>query len=477
MRLGYQRKRLRDGSAALPLSREMRQRDAWTRQELEEYQLGRLRALVRHAKTNSPFYREHLDGVDPDRLSGVEQLPTTDKRTMMEDFDRFVTDPGLKLAEIRDHLEGLGRDEYFRGEYRVLSTGGSSGYAGVFAFDRREWRTVLASTMRSGWYAGITPRLPNRIKWASVAAHSPRHATTRVSQSADFGLYKLMRLTVMDPMQQIVVALNEFQPECLTTYPSFGSLLAIEQLEGRLSIVPRVVTVTSEICTEDMAQTIEAAWGVKPFNWYAMCEAINIGISCPDAEGIHLFEDMAVVEVVDENNERVPDGTPGSKLLVTNLYNHTQPLIRYEVSDMLTISPEPCSCGRPFRVVTQLEGRSDEVLRFDAIAAGVVDVHPHHFRDLLGGFQQLKQYQVVQEDGELHLRLVLRVGVDRDAFAVEIREGMTGMLKFHDAVCPSLVLEFADEIERRPEQMGKLQLIKAGRKSRAATGTGPLDPA
>jgi phenylacetate-coenzyme A ligase PaaK-like adenylate-forming protein len=439
----------------------MKQRDTWTRQELKEYQLERLSALVRHAKTNSPFYREHLDGVDLDRLSGIEQLPTTDKRTMMENFDRFVTDPRLKLAEIQDHLEGLTRDEYFRGEYRALSTGGSSGYAGVFVFDRGEWRTVMASTMRSGWYAGITPRLPNRPKWASVAAHSPRHATARVSLSADFGLYKLMRLTVLDPVQQIVAALNEFQPECLMTYPSLGSLLAIEQLEGRLSINPRVITVTSEICTEDMAQKIEAAWGAKPFNWYAMCEAINIGISCPDAKGIHLFEDMAVVEVVDENNERVPDGTPGMKLLVTNLYNHTQPLIRYEVSDMLTISPEPCPCGRPFRVVTQLEGRSDEILRFDAIASGTVEVHPHHFRDLLGGFQQLKQYQVVQEDGELHLRLVLRGEEDRDAFAAEVRASLRGMLDSHGAVCPPLILEFVDAIERRPEQMGKLQLIKA----------------
>jgi phenylacetate-coenzyme A ligase PaaK-like adenylate-forming protein len=263
-------------------------------------------------------------------------------------------------------------------------------------------------------------------------------------------------------MHEIVAALNEFQPECMTIYPSLGSLLAIEQLEGRLSINPRVITVTSEICTQDMAQKIEAAWGVKPFNWYAMCEAINIGISCPDAEGIHLFEDMAVVEVVDENNERVPDGTPGTKLLVTNLYNYTQPLIRYEVSDMITISPEPCPCGRPFRVITQLEGRSDEILSFDAIASGAVEVHPHHFRDLLGGFQQLKQYQVVQEKGELHLRLVLRGSEDRDAFAAEVREKMRLMLESHGAVCPPLTLEFVDAIERRQEQMGKLQLIRAG---------------
>ena len=474
MRLGYEGKRLRDGLAGLSVSKKMKERDTWTRQQLEDYQLEKLRALVRHAKTNSPFYGEYLDAVDPDRLSSVDQLPTVDKRTMMENFDRFVTDPTLKLDEIMGHLEGLDRDEYFHGTYRALSTAGSSGYAGIFVFNRPEWSTVLASTIRSGWYAGITPRLPNRPKWASVGANNPRHATARVALSGDFGLYRVMRRSVLDPMEQLVAALNEFQPECLMSYPSLGSLLAIEQLEGRLSIDPRAVTVTSEVCTDDMAHKMEAAWGVKPFNWYAMCEAINIGISCPDAEGIHLFEDMAIVEVVDENNEPVPDGTPGTKLLVTNLYNHTQPLIRYEVSDMLTLSPEACQCGRPFRLVTQLEGRSDEILRFDATTSGVAEIHPPHFRSLLGGFQQLKQYQVVQEDDGLHLRLVLRGEEDKEAFAAEVRQGMKSMLESQGAVCPELFLEFVDAIERRADQMGKLKLIMPGQRSRATTK--PLKP-
>jgi phenylacetate-coenzyme A ligase PaaK-like adenylate-forming protein len=157
----------------------MEVRDTWTQQDLGDYQLEKLKDLVRNAKTDSPFYREHLEGVGAEQLSTVEQLPTIDKRTMMENFDRFVTDPKLKLAEIQGHLESLDRDEYYRGEYRVLSSSGSSGYAGVFVFNRREWSTIIASAMRSGSYAGITPRLPNRRKWAIVAAHSPRHATAR----------------------------------------------------------------------------------------------------------------------------------------------------------------------------------------------------------------------------------------------------------------------------------------------------------
>jgi len=292
MGLRYQWKRLRDGLESFPIHRHMEARDRWTPQELRSYQLARLKDLVRHAKENSPFYHEHLAGQDPDRILGVEQLPTIDKRTMMENFDRFVTDPDLKLAEIQAHLEGLRRDNYFRGEYRVLSSSGSSGFAGVFVFNRHEWSTIIASAMRAGRYAGITPRMPKRPKWAIVAAHSPRHATARLSQSADFGLYKLSRRTVLEPIDEIVAALNEFQPDCMTTYPSIGSLLAIEQLEGRLSISPRAITVTSEVCTEDMARKIQAAWGIRLCNWYAMCETINLAVSCPDGRGRDLHRDQ-----------------------------------------------------------------------------------------------------------------------------------------------------------------------------------------
>jgi phenylacetate-coenzyme A ligase PaaK-like adenylate-forming protein len=463
MGLPYQWKRLRDGLAAFPINRDMEARDRWTAQELRDYQLARLRDLVRHAKENSPFYHHHLGSVDPGRLLAVEQLPTVDKRTMMESFDRFVTDPDLKLAEIQAHLQGLRRDVYFRGEYRVLSSSGSSGLAGVFVFSRREWSTIIASALRAGRYAGITPQVPKRAKWATVAAHSPRHATARLSQSADFGLYRMSRRTVLEPIDEIVAALNDFQPDCMTTYPSIGSLLAIEQLEGRLSISPRAITVTSEVCTEDMARKMQSAWGIKLCNWYAMCEAINLGASCPEGQGIHLFEDMALVEVVDENNRPVPDGRPGKKMLLTNLYNFTQPLIRYEVSDMLTISSEPCPCGRPFRVITSLEGRSDEILRFESPESSFVEVHPHHFRDLFGGFLRLKQYQVIQEDDGLRLRLVLRRFEDKDAFADRVRHKMTEMLESHGATCPPLVLEFVERIERDPKKMGKLQLIKPAR--------------
>jgi phenylacetate-coenzyme A ligase PaaK-like adenylate-forming protein len=143
----------------------------------------------------------------------------------------------------------------------------------------------------------------------------------------------------------MVDELNLFQPESLFTYPSIASLLAIEQLEGRLHIHPQVVETGAEVRTEQMEQNIRRAWSVAPFNVYGTTEGGPCNVDCSYHRGIHVFEDLVLMEVVDERNQAVPDGLPGSKVLITNLFNFTQPLIRYEVTDMLTISPEPCPCG------------------------------------------------------------------------------------------------------------------------------------
>ena len=413
MRFGYQWKRVGDCLAALSIARQMKARDGWTRQQLEEFQLDRLRALIHNAKTHSPFYREYLGDIDPNKLSSVSELPILDKQTMMDNFDTFLTDRRLRHDEIQNHLESLTRDEYFQERYRIISSSGSSGQAGKFVFNRREWSVILASVLRSAAYQGLSPRLPIRVKSAWITTHNARHATARVTASGDFGLYRILKLDIMAPLEKLVSELNAFQPEALTTYASMGSILADEQMGHRLNIRPNVVTVTSEVCTAEMAGKMRAAWGVRPNNSYGTSEGI-FGLSCPDHEGIHLFEDLAILEVVDEDRRPVPDGQPGSKLLLTNLFNFTQPLIRYEMSDMLTLSPDVCPCGRPFRIARHIEGRSDEILQFDGTGDHAISVHHLHFHNLLGEISGVRQYQVVQKNSALHIRLVADVKDEKE---------------------------------------------------------------
>jgi phenylacetate-CoA ligase len=462
MRTGYAFKRLQDAARAFFIQRKLDAHERWTREELLRYQRERLSLLVAHAARHSPFYRELYGNIRTNRGILIEDLPIIDKSAMMDNFDRFVTDPRLKLSELQAHVGRLTRDEYYRGEYRVTTTSGSSGMKGVFVFDRKEWSTALAGLIRCGSYVGVSPSLLRRWKISTIAADSPAHVTDRMSESIDVGLTRAQRLSATSGIRDLAGALNAFQPELLGAYPSIAALLAEEQREGRLDIHPRVVATFAEMRTGDMQRKIQESWGVVPFNAYGMTEAgIAVGVDCSLHRGMHVFEDLVILEVVDERNNAVSDGSPGHKLLVTNLFNFTQPIIRYEVSDMLTMSRAPCPCGRPFRLIAAVEGRSDDIVYLRGAGGGDVPVHPNHFHDILETLEEIKQYQVVHEEKGITISAVLRPGAPGEEAANKVRERLRAALQSLGALCPDIHVRFVDGIPRDARQMGKLKLVRS----------------
>lgn len=456
MRIGYTLKRLRDVGRAFSILKTLNSHNRWSRQDIIRFQQQQLQSLFQHAIKHSPFYRELYRDFEPGRPVALEDLPIIDKKTVMENFDRLVTDPRLKLVDLEAHLRHLATDDYYLGEYRVMTTSGSSGFKGTFVFNRNEWSTLMAMILRASSYVGIAPRLPNRVRIAAIGAHSPLHMTYRAAVTFDFGLHKILRLQATAGIPEMVKALNAFQPELIQGYPSLVALLAVEQMEGRLDIHPRVISVGSEVLAEDMAQKIREAWGITPLNGYGTTEGI-FATECSFHRGLHLFEDLGIMEVVDEQNRPVPDGTPGHKILITNLFNYTQPLIRYEISDMVTMATEPCPCGRPFRLISRIDGRSDDIIYLDSHEGQAVPVHPIHLRSPMAAASEVKQYQVVHEKDGLHLRIVLREGVPGEEVAAGIREKLKGKLESLGVRVPEIRVQVVDRIEQG--QMGKLKLV------------------
>ena len=362
MRVRYTLKRLQDFAKAGITLKKLNTHDRWTRQELVRFQYRQLLSIVSYAMRHSPFYQELYRDITTDTQIVLNKLPIIDKAMMMENFDRLVTDPRLKLTEVQAHISQLTRDEYYLGEYRVVTTTGSSGRKGVFVFSRKEWSTILAASIKVGLMMGVSPRLPNRWRVSNIVSDSPIHMSYRYAVSSDNHLVKTQRLKATSSIEELVNALNTFQPEVLFAYPSIASLLAAAQLEGRLNIHPQVVSTGAEVRTKEMELNIRKAWGVAPFDLYSTTEGGALNIDCSLHRGIHIFEDLMIIEVVDEQNQPVQDGAPGYKLLLTNLFNFTQPLIRYEVSDMLTMATELCPCGRPFRLIAKVQGRNDDII-------------------------------------------------------------------------------------------------------------------
>jgi hypothetical protein len=175
-------------------------------------------------------------------------------------------------------------------------------------------------------------------------------------------------LPVTLPMDQIVDGLNRIQPHVLMSYPSALLGLAHETAVGRLRITPRRIKVGAEPLLPEIRQAAEEAWGVPVLNVYGASEAGGLGVSCGHGPGLHLVDDLVIVEPVDNEGRPVGPGERSAKLYVTNLFNTTLPLIRYEVTDEITLTGEPCPCGSAHRVITDPQGRLDETFRYGDLA-------------------------------------------------------------------------------------------------------------
>jgi phenylacetate-coenzyme A ligase PaaK-like adenylate-forming protein len=182
---------------------------------------------------------------------------------------------------------------------------------------------------------------------------------------------------------------------------------------------------------------------VPPFNVYAATETGGIAAECHHHQGMHLFEDLVIPEVVDDHYRPVPPGHPGDRLLVTVLFSRTIPLIRYELTDRVRLATAACPCGLSFRLVEAIEGRTDDVLTLPATAGGTVRVHPvvfHQVLDLL----DVPGWQVRHEDTGLRV-LVAGPGAGFDPTAT--RHAVQAALTAAGVRSPVVHVSVVDAIE------------------------------
>jgi len=234
-----------------------------------------------------------------------------------------------------------------------------------------------------------------RTRFAKVASSLPTHMSLQAGSALRNPLAPVLRLGATSPVEELVARLNRWQPHGLTAFPSTLRLLADEQLAGRLHIRPGRVFASAEPLREDVRQRVRDAWGTEPFDTYVSTEGGTLAAECRHHQGLHVLDDNVVLEVVDAANQPVPPGTPGAKVLLTVLSSRTLPLVRYEVSDRVTLADGPCPCGRPGPRIAAVEGRIEDVLHYPSTEAsrpGPVAVHPLVFAEVLdtapvGGFQ------------------------------------------------------------------------------------------
>ncbi len=370
------------------------ERLSWSAERIESAQRDGLRRLLAHAVTHSPFHRRRLAGtgvasIEPGDLAS---LPVMTKADMMTAIDDVFTDRRLRLAAIEQALAATGDQPVpVLGRYMVLATGGSTGQRGVFVYDHAGKAGFIVSVIRP-----LLARLAaaggipvGGLPMAMVGAASAVHATGAAAAETvgtDMPLH-VLPVPVTLPWQQIVDRLNTLQAPCLIGYASALARLAAEQRAHRLHLAPKAIISTAETLPPEARAEITAAFGIPVINSFGSTEGL-MGTSAPGGDVLMFNSDMCIAELVDADNRPVRPGVPSAKVLVTNLYNLAQPLIRYELADSFVREP---SAAGPGHLLARVQGRADEVFNYQA-----GDLHPHVIRSVMVRSPEVADYQVRQ---------------------------------------------------------------------------------
>ena len=281
----------------------------------------------------------------------LSDLPTTNKELMLH-FDKWVTDRTVKLSDINrwKDLDNIGRK--FRGKYFVFTTSGSTGDPLVVLCDSNT-NSVMGAVTTTRSFArkqDLKAFIKSGSKTIGVFATGGFYLGNSSVRSRLLAMpWKKKQMAVTSallPISQIVDELNAFQPAMLGVYPTILELLIDEQKSGRLNVKPVIIMTGGEYLSDHLRERLSEAFQCYVQTNYSCTEGGTIACECTERH-FHIKDDWVIVEPVDKNNNPVPDGVQSDKILLTNLFNYTQPFIRYEVTDRVVMHHEPCACGNP----------------------------------------------------------------------------------------------------------------------------------
>jgi phenylacetate-coenzyme A ligase PaaK-like adenylate-forming protein len=217
--------------------------------------------------------------------------------------------------------------------------------------------------------------------------------------------------SVLSPLVEIVRDLNAFRPSLLASYPSMLESLAEEQEAGRLQIRPVLISAGGETLALKVREHIADAFGCPVRDVYGSSEAVGITYEYR-YRWLHVSADWYIFEPVDRDYGLVLPAEPSQTMLMTNLANRVQPLIRYDQGDSVTLRPDACPCGSPLPAI-RVVGRTNDTLSFQTEDAGEVRLLPLALGTVIEETPDVRRFQAIKTVPKLiEVRLETSLGAD-----------------------------------------------------------------
>jgi len=373
-----------------------------SREQIKGIQQKRLEQLVDYARNNSPYFKKLYADVSTN--FSLKELPATNKIEMMKNFDSWITDTNISMKRIEEFtsdIENVGR--MIDNKYLIFKTSGSTGHPATILYDKQNINvaSAVAAFRTFARKEDFKEFLKNDKKTAGVFANYGFYLACGMSRYLQLKMPRKQNKITVDvnaSEEQIIKELNEFNPSMLSGYPS--NLALLSDFED-LKIKPDVVITGGELLTDEIRKKLINKFNCYVQTHYSCTEAGEIACECSEKH-LHINEDWVIVEPVDKNNNPVGYGVRSDKVLITNLSNYIQPIIRYELTDRIIVHNEKCRCGKSSYWL-EIEGRTDDILEFK----NGVFVAPMSFYKILEEIKEIVRFQLIQKSSQkLELRLI-----------------------------------------------------------------------
>lgn len=422
-----------------------------SRPAIERVQRRRLAATVRHAHQHVPYYRETMRrlGLGPGDLRTVTdlaRLPIVERGQVQRDPEYFVSraKPLERLVPVRSGGSTGEPLTFYRDLPAVFASRARRERARslMMALAGRRLRCRMATILLSG---GASTDAASRFDRATLLTGRLRVAT--------------QRLSVLDPPDETVTALNQFRPHVIATFGSYLEVLfAHLERSGQEFTAPRVITYAADALSPTVRRLICERYEVEVIGVYQAIETPMIGFECQRHRGLHVNVDVCPVRIVAADGAELAAGESGD-VVVSNLVNRGTVLLNYRLGDIARRLDEPCDCGRNLPLMSLPEGRTDEWV---TTASGRL-VHPVAIRIALRQDEDVLRYQVVQDRSDrFRVTLVTRLGADRDRTARKVGDALGPLL----GAATHVEIGFADSLPRTPS--GKVRPVITNRSGRPA---------
>ena len=352
--------------------------ETMSREDLEALQLERLQALVKRVYQKIPFYKESFDkaGINPEdikSLADLTKLPFTVKQDMRDAYPF-----GLFAVPRKDVV-------------RVHCSSGTTGTATVVGYTQKDLENWGDCFARALYGAGCGPDSTLQIAYGyglftgGLGAHNGgERAGCTVLPMSTGNTKRQVRL------------MKDFDVDCLCCTPSYALNIAeVAQEEGYdIHEFPiHAGILGAEPCSETTRAEIEQKMGIQVYDIYGLSEVMGPGVACEceKQHGLHVCEDQFIIEILDPKTlQPVPDGEWG-EVVFTTLCKECSPLVRYRTRDISRILVGECECGRTFRRMDRIAGRTDDMM----ILRGV-NVFPSQIEEEIVSFPEIApQYQLI----------------------------------------------------------------------------------